>query len=165
MKIELADLPDEGKMFEGEISPDIFDLSGEDVTPAGPLYYRLFAQRFDSELLLTGNLETTFELTCMRSLHPFKQTIALNNVAISLEIAGDGEIDASEAVREEILLELPTNPRCENGDEPGNCEIDPKYLAVDKSTNDGVDSAPAQDGPNPWAALDAIDSNDQPLTP
>jgi uncharacterized metal-binding protein YceD (DUF177 family) len=88
--------------------------------------------------------------------------VELEGAAISIEIGNDGEIDASEAIREEVLLELPTNPRCEDGDTPGKCEIDPKYLAVDKSTNDGVDNAPAQDGPNPWAALDAIDSNDQP---
>ena len=162
MKIDLANLPDEGQMFEGEIAPDIFDLAEDDASPAGPLYYRLIAQRFDSEILLTGNLEATFELTCMRSLNKFKQTVALEEAAVSLEITGEGEIDASEALREEILLELPTNPRAEEGDEPVKYEIDPKYLAVDKSTNDGVDSAPAQDAPNPWAALDAIDSNDQP---
>jgi uncharacterized protein len=162
MKIDLANLPDEGQLFEGELKPEIFDLEGSDTIPAGPLLYRLFAQRFDTELLITGNLEATFELTCMRSLHGFKQTVELEGAAISIEIGNDGEIDASEAIREEVLLELPTNPRCEDGDTPGKCQIDPKYLAVDKSTNDGVDNAPAQDGPNPWAALDVIDSNDQP---
>lgn len=162
MKIDLANLPDEGQLFEGEIAPEIFALEGGDTVPTGPLLYRLFAQRFDTELLLTGNLEATFALTCMRSLHSFDQTVELENAAISIEIGADGEIDASEGIREEILLELPTNPRCEDGDSPGKCEIDPKYLAVDKSTDDGVDNAPAQDRPNPWAALDAIDSNDQP---
>jgi len=162
MKIDLANLPEEGQFFEGEIASEIFGLEGGDATPVGPLSYRLFAQRFDNELLITGNLKSIFELTCMRSLHSFKQTVELASAAISIEIGNDGEIDASEAIREEVLLELPTNPRCEDGDSPGKCEIDPKYLAVDKSTNDGVDNAPAQGEPNPWAALDAIDSNDQP---
>jgi len=162
MKIDLANLPDEGQLFEGELKPEIFGLEGSDINPAGPLLYRLFAQRFDTELLLTGNLEATFELTCMRSLHSFKQTVELESAAITINIGNDCEIDASDAIREEVLLELPTNPRCEQGDTPEKCEIDPKYLAVDKSTDDGVDNAPAQDGPNPWAALDAIDSNDQP---
>ncbi len=162
MKIDLASLPDEGQLFEGEIAPEIFGLEGGDTIPVSPLFYQLFAQRFDTELLLTGNLESTFELTCMRSLHSFQQTVVLENAAMSIEIGSDGEIDASEAIREEVLLELPTNPRCEDGDSPGKCEIDSKYLAVDKSTNDGVYNAPAQDRPNPWAALDAIDSNDQP---
>ena len=30
MKIDLANLPDEGQMFEGEIAPDIYDLAEDD---------------------------------------------------------------------------------------------------------------------------------------
>ena len=162
MKIDLADLPDEGQYFEGEFPPEVFVLQESDIISVSVLKYSLLTQRFDTELLLTGNLQATFELTCMRCLHSFKQTISMPSVAVSIELGNDGIIDPAPQIREEILLELPTNPRCENGDSPKNCEIDPKYLAVDKSTDDGVDNAPAQDGLNPWAALDAIDSNDQP---
>ena len=160
MKIDLANLPDEGEHFQGEISPDLFELGQTDIISVTPLRYALLAQRFDTELLLTGEIEATFELTCMRSLHPFKQTIHLPAAAISIEIEGHSIIDASEAIREEVLIELPTNPKCENGDNPAKCEIDPKYLAVDKSTNAGVDNAPAREKPNPWAALDALESQD-----
>lgn len=161
MKIDLANLPDEGEHFQGELAPDVFELEQSDIISVSPLRYSLFAQRFDSELLLTGEIEATFELTCMRSLHSFFQTIHLPAAAISIEIGGDSIIDATPDIREEILLELPTNPKCENGDDPTECEIDPKYLAVDKSTDDGVDNAPAREKPNPWAALDALDQ-DQP---
>lgn len=160
MKIDLANLPDEGQHFSGEFPPDVFDLEQSDILSVSPLRYSLFAQRFDTELLLSGEVEATFELNCMRSLHPFLQTIHLPAAAISIEIGPDSLIDPSEEIREEILLELPTNPRCDQGDNPGKCEIDPKYLAVDKSTEDGVDNAPAREKPNPWAALDALDSQD-----
>jgi len=160
MKIDLANLPEQGQQFEGEISPEIFQVEQSDILSVSPLRFSLFAQRFDTELLLTGEIEATFELNCMRSLHPFKQTVFLPSAAMSIEIGNDSIIDASEAIREEVLIELPTIPRCDEGDEPGNCQIDPKYLAVDKSTKDGVDSAPANEKPNPWAALDALDSQD-----
>ena len=160
MKIDLANLPDEGEHFQGEIPPEVFELGKSDIISVSPISYSLFAQRFDTELLLTGEIEATFELTCMRSLHPFAQTIHLPAAAISIEIESDSIIDASEALREEVLIELPTNPKCENGDNPGKCEIDPKYLAVDKSTDAGVDNAPAREEPNPWAALDALESQD-----
>lgn len=160
MKIDLANLPDEGEHFQGVIPPEIFELGKSDIISVSPLRYSLFAQRFDTELLLTGEVEATFELTCMRSLHPFQQTVHLPAAAIGIEIESDSVIDASQAIREEVLLELPTNPRCEDGDNPGACEIDPKYLAVDKSPDDGVDNAPAREKPNPWAALDALDSQD-----
>ncbi|YCM43924.1 hypothetical protein V2O64_21680 [Verrucomicrobiaceae bacterium 227] len=160
MKIDLANLPDEGEHFQGEISPEVFELGQSDIISVSPVKYDLSAQRFDTELLITGKIEATFELTCMRSLHPFQQTIHLPSAAISIEIGSDSIIDASPAIREEILLELPTNPRCEDGDDPGKCEIDTKYLAVDKSIDDGVDNAPAREKSNPWTALDALDSQD-----
>jgi len=160
MKIDLANLPSEGQHFEGELPPEVFDLQESDIISVSPLKYSLFAQRFDTELLLTGSLEATFELSCMRSLHPFKQTISMPSAAVSIELGNDGFIDPAPQIREEILIELPTNPRCEDGDTPGNCEIDPKYLAVDKPTDDGVEPAPAPKKPNPWGALDALDSQD-----
>jgi len=160
MKIDLANLPDEGEHFQGELPPEIFELEKSDIISVGPLRYALFAKRFDTELLLTGEVEATFELTCMRSLHPFQQTVHLPAAAISIEIGSDSLIDAAPAIREEVLLELPTNPRCEDGDVPGECEIDHKYLAVDKSPDDGVDNASAREKPNPWAALDALESQD-----
>ena len=157
MKIDLAQLPEEGKHFEGEISSEIFDLRESDILGAGPLKYSLFAQQLGGELLLTGSLEATFKLTCMRSLEPFYQTISLPSAAVSIEIGNEGLINPAEALREEILLELPTIPRGEDGDDPKEYHIDPKYLAVDKPTEDGVNPAPAPEKPNPWAALDAID--------
>lgn len=160
MKIDLANLPEEGQHFEGELSPEIFELQESDILSVSPLQYSLFAQRFDTELLLTGSIEATFELTCMRSLHPFSQTISMPSVAISIELGNDGFVDSGSAIREEILLELPTNPRCDEGDSSEKCHIDPKYLAVDKRTDDGVEPAPAPETPNPWAALDALDSQD-----
>lgn len=160
MKIDLAQLPEEGQHFQGELPAEIFDLRESDIVSASPLKYSLFCQRFDSELLLSGQLEATFELTCARSLHPFQQTIFMPAAAVSIELGDEGLIDPTAEIREEILLELPTIPRCEDGDEPGECRIDPKYLAVDKPTEDGVNTAPAPEKPNPWAALDALDSKD-----
>lgn len=160
MKIDLAQLPEEGQLFEGEFPPDLFDLEESDIRGAGPLKYSLFARRFGSELLLTGPLEATFELTCMRTLQPFHQTISLPSAAVSIELTGEGLIDPAEAIREEILLELPTIPRCDEGDDPKECHLDPKYLAVDKPPEDGVNTAPASEKPNPWAALDALDPKD-----
>jgi uncharacterized metal-binding protein YceD (DUF177 family) len=160
MKIELIHLPEEGESFTGEIPKEVFDLNEDHTQAAGPLRYDLFAQRFDGELLLTGAISATFELTCMRTLHKFLQTIELPSVAISVEIGNNGIIDASEALREELVIELPSNPYCEDGDDPGTCEIDTRYLAVDNPPDVGVDNAPAQDEPNPWDALDALKSTD-----
>ncbi len=144
----------------GELPISIFDLETKRENALTPLKYDLFVQRFDSELLFTGHLEATFELVCMRSLHPFQKTIHLPQAAISLEIVEDGLIDATEALREEILIELPTNPRCEEGDEEMKCEIDPKHLAVDNGEKIDIETPPGSHQPNPWAALDELGTED-----
>ena len=89
MKIDLANLPEEGQHFQGELPPEVFDLENSDILSASPLKYSLFAQRFDTELLLTGEIEATFELTCNVTLESFKQTIFLPAAAVSIEIGPD----------------------------------------------------------------------------
>lgn len=161
--IDLATLPEEGKAFSGELPAAVFDLPEGDAVPLGPLEYDLWVQRFGSELLLTGTLSAPFEFTCVRTLHPFKQTIRLEGAAVSVEIGNQSEIDANEALREEILINFPPDPRCEEGDEPQECEIDPRYLSVDKPEVDTLPTPPRAVGDDRWSALDDLkDLKDQP---
>ena len=155
--INLADLPEEGKSLSGTLEATIFALPKGDATPLGPLEFSLHAQRFDSELLLRGRLQAPFEFTCVRTLTPFKKTISIEKAAISLEIGASGEVDATEALREEVLLAFPEYPRCDEGDTPVPCEIDPRYLAVDNPGQDDVDVPPAGGGDSRWDALDALE--------
>ena len=76
--------------------------------------------------------------------------------AVSLEIGGRPEVDATEGLREEILLAFPAYPRCDEADEPLPCEIDPRYLAVDKAAEGDVENPPAPQGDSRWGALDAL---------
>lgn len=161
--IDLATLPEEGKGFGGELPKEVFDLPPDDAQAVGPLVYDVHAQRFGSELLLTGSLSAPFEFTCVVTLQPFVQTIRLEDAAVSLEITSEGEIDATEALREEVLIHFPINPRCDEGDVPMPCEIDPRYLAVDKTPDDGLATPPRAGGDDRWSALDTLqDLKDQP---
>lgn len=163
LEIDLAVLPEEGKAFSGELPGGIFDLPEGDARPVGPLVYDLWVQRFGSEVLLTGSLSASFEFTCVRTLHPFVQTIRLENAAVSLEIGSESEIDAAEALREEILIHFPLDPRCEDGDVPQKCEIDPRYLSVDKPAGNALPTPPRAGGDDRWSALDTLkDLKDQP---
>ena len=156
-------LPDEGKEVAGELPAGIFDLPEEDAKALGPLEYELHAQRFGTELLLSGRLSAPFEFTCVRTLHPFRQTIRVEDAAISLEIGDAAQIDATEALREEILIHFPVDPLCDEGDEPQKCEIDPRYLSVDKPRQDALPTPPRDGGDDRWSALDELkDLKDQP---
>jgi uncharacterized metal-binding protein YceD (DUF177 family) len=156
LMIDLATLPDEGKLYAGELLKEIFGLPEDDAQAVGPLEYEVLAQRFGSELLLTGTLAASFEFTCVRTLHPFVQTIRLEDAAVSIEIEREGQIDATEAVREEILINFPVDPRCEEGDVPQKCEIDSRYLSVDKAPEDGLPTPPRAESDDRWSALDIL---------
>ena len=160
--IDLGTLPEEGKALEGELAEAVFELQEGGPKPLGPLSFQLHAQRFGDELLLQGHLRAPFEFQCVRTLVRFKQTIEVPQAAISLEIEGKAEIDATEPLREEILLNLPAYPRCDEADAPLPCEIDPRYLAVDKAGEDDVESPPASEGDTRWSALDALDNPEDP---
>ena len=161
--IEIEHLPEEGKSHSGELSPDVFDLPDGDAVATAPLAYDLHVQRFGSELMLRGRLEAPFQLTCVRTLHPFIQTIRLDDAVISIEITGEGILDATEALREEILIHLPVDPRCDQADHPCHCEIDPRYLSVDKSPDDALPTPPRAASDDRWSALDGLKNlKDQP---
>lgn len=160
LHIDLENLPANGKSFAGELDPALFELGPDDATPQGPLYYELFAQRFETELLLQGSLSAAFQFTCVRTLHDFVQTISLPNAAVSVEITQE-TMDVTEALREEILLLFPAHPHCDDGDDEVECEIEEKYLAVDKTPLSGVEAPPAHDGDSRWDALNQIPDPDQ----
>ena len=160
LSIDLFTLPEEGKNFSGELPPEIFDLPAHDPQPVGPLSYDLHVQRFGSELLLSGSLSVPFELTCVRTLHPFVKTLRVEPATIAVEIEQEGDVDATDALREEVLLEIPDYPRCDEADEPMHCEIDSRYLAVDKPAEDTVETRPRAAGDDRWSALDALDNLD-----
>ena len=160
--IDLAALPEEGKWLSGELPKEIFDLPEGDAQAVGPLEYDVWVQRFGPELLLTGSMSAPFEFTCVRTLHPFVQTIRLEDTAVSMEIEREGELDATEAMREEILINFPADPRCEEGDVPQRCEIDSQYLSVDKPAQDELPTPPRAESDDRWSALDILkDLKDQ----
>lgn len=160
LNIVLAELPEEGKSIEGELDPSIFELRENDPQPKGPLTFKLRLQKFDSEVLLQGSLSCPFEFECVRTLHPFIKTLSLPQAAVAIEIGNFGEIDATEALREELLLEIPHHPTCDIADTPQKCEIDPLYLAVDKDISDEVDPAPREEEDSRWSALDSFQTDE-----
>lgn len=155
LTIDLGTLPEEGKTFSGELDPSIFDFPDKNTEAAGPLYYDIYVQQFDSELLVRGCASAPIRFTCVRSLTPFVKTITVDELCLSQPVDG-GQIDLADSLREELILLFPDYPHCDDGDEPMECILDSRYLAVDKPTDDDVKTPPASEEPNPWDALDAI---------
>lgn len=155
--IDLATLPEDGKVFSGELSADIYDLPSYDAKPIGALEYDLHIQRFENELLVRGVISSPFIFTCARDNQEFNQTIVIDNFATSIEIDA-ASIDLTETLREEVLFAFPTYPNCENADTPHTCNLDNRYLTVDKTPDTSVDEAPPSKSDDRWAALDDYDN-------
>lgn len=156
LQIDLHSLPEEGKTFSGELDNSLFSGIGNNIKPTEPLYYDLFIQKFDDELLIRGSVSASFEFICDRCLNPFTQTISAENISLCQEIS-DNQPDLGELLREEIVVLFPDYPHCEEGDERRECNLDSTYLAVDKPPHDGVKTHPRDEAPNPWDALDALE--------
>ena len=163
LTIHLTNLPEEGNTFSGELDGTIFSNLGEKIKPTSPLFYDLFIQKFDSELLVRGNLSASFEFICDRCLVSFTQTIAVNDFSLCKEVPGS-QIDLTDTLIEEIVILFPDYPHCEQADEPGECNLDSRYLAVDKPPVGDVKTLPHDEAPTPWDALDALD-DDQKTDP
>ncbi len=157
--IDIGTLPEEGKSFSGELDKSAFSFPDKNTTAAGPLLYDLYVQHFETELLVRGSASAAIEFTCVRTLTPFIKTITINDLCLSKEIMS-GQIDLADALKEEITILFPDYPRCDEGDEPMECILDSRYLAVDKPPHDDVKTPSASEKPNPWAALDAINDDD-----
>jgi hypothetical protein len=155
LEIDLALLPEEGKAYAGELDPKVFGLSEKDAKPMGGLEYDLYVQRFDDELLLRGYLGSPFEFMCVITNKLFVQTISIEEAAVSVEVVS-GTIDVTEALREEVLINFPSYPRCDEGDEPMECKLDERYLALDKPAEDSVSDAPSDEQGDQWSALDGF---------
>lgn len=153
--IRLIELEEFGQQFSGEIDAAIYQLKALDADSASNLNYDLFVQRFDSELLVTGKLNTQFQLQCVRTLHPFQKTISIKDFQQSFEIKEE-VVDLTQTLREEILLQLPVYPTCDMADEPMQCEVEEKYLALDKDQEGSVKDQSAKAEDDRWSALDSL---------
>ncbi|MGB0774972.1 MAG: YceD family protein [Akkermansiaceae bacterium] len=157
LTIDASALPEEGKSYSGELDPSVFDIPGDETRASGPLFYDLYLQRFDNELLVRGALSVPMEFTCVRTLQKFVQTIETPDWSTCIQLTGS-EIDLTPQLREELAILFPDYPRCDQADDPMDCEVDSRYLAVDKPPED-VKTPPRDGKPDPWAALDALDDD------
>ncbi len=75
--------------------------------------------------------------------------------AVSLDVLF---LEPTGQLREELLLAFPSYPRCDEGDDPMPCELNPQYLAVDKPVEGDVENPPDPHGDSRWSALDQLES-------
>ena len=151
--IPLEEFPEEGLFLSGAVDAAVFGIDSSALRSTGPLRYELEAQLFETELMVRGSITAPFELRCDRCLAHFPYEVELDDLAYSYEVKGKLALDITEDLREEVVLALPSYPKCEiSGLE---CEINDTFgdFRLDKDPHSGVDSA-TPSGESVWDALD-----------
>jgi uncharacterized protein len=155
LKIEPRGLPLEGLHFEGQLGAGVFDLpAGDPVKPLSPLSLEVHVLRDDDDLIVTGKLAATFELTCSRCAEKFQQRFDLDPYESVVPIENDAPIDLTTWLREDMLLALPPHPHCENGNVtpracPAEGKFDPDADAAEEESGEAA-------GSKAWEALDKL---------
>lgn len=113
MKVHLRQIPADGLHVEGEEDCPIQDLASEDMECAGPLRYALEIGISDGAVWATGTLAQPVKLRCVSCLETFAHTIRVPDFALHMDAGGPELVNFAPMVREDLLLNLPTYPRCD----------------------------------------------------
>jgi len=155
IELDTRKIPDEGLALEGEISDDIFEIPKEDgISPVGATRYSARAYIIEGELHVEGDFEADFELECSRCLEKFVFPVKLQGHNLTENLENPTEADLTGALREDILLALPSYPHCEEGKTPRKCPAEGKFETTNRAP--AVEES-SEEPTNQWAELDNLD--------
>jgi uncharacterized metal-binding protein YceD (DUF177 family) len=147
MKIHLRQVPEGGVHLEGQETGDVLELNDPAIRPLQSVTYSLFVQLEKSNVLVTGQLSLELELECVSCLRRFHYLLSVPDFVYETAVEGRETIDLTAAIREDILLVLPSHPRC---DWDGHSEC--PGLRIEKGTS----SESIPEASNAWDALDEL---------
>ncbi len=151
MKVHLNQIPPEGLHLEGDEDHDILEINDELIRPLGTVHYSIDIGLSEGGLFATGSISVDLEMECVRCLRKFDRKFSFDEFAMQMELTGPEMIDLTPAMREDILLALPTHPHCDWDGEticPGV-----RFVAVGKNLTD--EPIPSN-APKAWDALDQL---------
>lgn len=155
LTVDPRSLPAEGRRLEGALPPAFFALpEGDPVRPAGPLTFELRALRDDDDLILTGRLRAPFQFDCVRCLRPLDYLVDIEDYRAEIPIENEQIIDLTDWLREDILLALPSYPRCEDSNVlPRDCAAEGRF---EPDSEEETDAAATDGATGVWDALDQL---------
>lgn len=155
LTIDPRSLPAEGRRLKGILPSELVAIpETPTIRSTGPVEYDLFAVRDEDNVVISGSLTAPFSLDCVRCIAPFDCVIEIDDYEIEVPIENDQMIDLTEALREDILLALPSYPRCEDGNvDPRDC---PAEGLFEPNSDNEPDQAPAEGKTAAWDVLDKL---------
>jgi len=152
VKILVARIPESGSVLEGSEPAEV--LAWEDerfVRSEGDIVYRFTVERVSDELIVQGALDLAVALRCSRCAEFFSTSIGVSDFLRAYPAPeGTDEVDATEDLREELLLHVPAFAVCSQ-ECLGMC------AQCGVNLNRGACSCEEDAGPSAWSALDSLD--------
>lgn len=140
--------------LRGVLEKEFMTLDGGDsFAITGGMEYELTARKVSGGILVSGACHAPVHTTCGRCLKEFDFELELPDAQMFFEIdPGVEELDVSEDVRAELLLELPMNPLCHESCRGlcPVCGIDRNEADCSCETEEGAQKV------SPWSALDDL---------
>jgi uncharacterized protein len=154
-QVDPRSLPHDGRYIEGSVIAAFFKLAPADpVQAVSPMTYSLDIVRDDKDIIVTGDLAATFSLECGRCTERFQHRLHLPHYSLEMPVENNQTMDLTDAIREDILLALPSYPRCEDGNiTPRACPAEGRFEHDDH--HDG-DAEPQNGDRGVWDALDKL---------
>ncbi len=115
MKIEILNIPEEGRRYEGTEPADILELEpGDQIRSASePVHYELFVELISKDLIVRGTVSAAVGLACSRCAEISSTFVNDSAFLRAYEIEPDQEeVDINPDLRDAILLYSPTFPLC-----------------------------------------------------
>ena len=157
LEINIRHLEDDSQHYEGAIEVQELDMETRDdlIQMKAPLEYSLEAELHDRNLFVQGKIAQLVDCECVRCLKAFQFPIEISDWSCLLPLAGEEAVplsgdcvDLTHYLREDILLNLPQHPLCEQ-----TCG----GLGAARGGNSKVGGVnPAGEDPSAWAALDKL---------
>ncbi len=115
IKFSAARLDREPIELSGTEAPEFIGLPEEDeFTVESPMSYDLIVRKVSGGALVSGTCEVQLSGTCGRCLENTVFTVSADDIELFYDLDEHGEeLDISEDIREELLLNLPMNILCD----------------------------------------------------
>jgi uncharacterized protein len=123
IKIPVAKLDRDGIDIAGTLPPSFLDIEESEVISCpNETEYKLHAALVNNGILLTGSISTVLVLQCGRCLVNYESEVANNEICRFYEKVSDSELDVTEDVREDLIVNFPVNSICRE-DCKGLCPV------------------------------------------
>ena len=151
IKFSVARLEKEPIELTGSEPAEFLEIEpGELLAVSAPVEYDLKLKAVSGGALIEGRVSTELSGICGRCLEPVTRHVKNDSICLFLELGDQDEMDISEEIRAEMLLELPMTLLCSD-DCAGLCPVCGCNL-----NKPSCNCAEPPSGPSCWDALDNL---------